>query len=112
MMSGKDELVFAPLGGLGEIGMNAALYGFGPKAKRKWILVDLGVAFAVRAAKQRASLLTTQDGTYVAAAGDATANASDARSSSPRSRPRIDFEIEYRQYPDYPAKPSPLCPAI
>ena len=46
MMSGKDELVFAPLGGLGEIGMNAALYGFGPKAKRKWILVDLGVAFA------------------------------------------------------------------
>ena len=45
-MSGKDELVFAPLGGLGEIGMNAALYGFGPKAKRKWILVDLGVGFA------------------------------------------------------------------
>ncbi len=41
-----DELVFAPLGGLGEIGMNAALYGFGPKKARKWILVDLGVAFA------------------------------------------------------------------
>ncbi len=42
----NDEFVFLPLGGLGEIGMNAALYGFGPKAKRKWILVDLGVAFA------------------------------------------------------------------
>jgi ribonuclease J len=42
----SDEFVFLPLGGLGEIGMNAALYGFGPKARRKWILVDLGVAFA------------------------------------------------------------------
>jgi len=29
-MSEGDELVFAPLGGLGEIGMNCALYGFGP----------------------------------------------------------------------------------
>jgi ribonuclease J len=46
MNDSSDELVFAPLGGLGEIGMNAALYGFGPKGKRKWILVDLGVAFA------------------------------------------------------------------
>lgn len=41
-----DELVFAPLGGLGEIGMNAALYGFGPPRRRKWILVDCGLAFA------------------------------------------------------------------
>jgi ribonuclease J len=46
MADAKDELVFAPLGGLGEIGMNASLYGFGPKGRRKWILVDLGVAFA------------------------------------------------------------------
>ena len=29
-MSDDNELVFAPLGGLGEIGMNCALYGFGP----------------------------------------------------------------------------------
>ena len=29
-MTSPDELVFVPLGGLGEIGMNAALYGFGP----------------------------------------------------------------------------------
>jgi ribonuclease J len=41
-----DELVFVPLGGLGEIGMNAALYGFGPPQRRKWILVDCGVGFA------------------------------------------------------------------
>lgn len=46
MAEANDEFVFAPLGGLGEIGMNAALYGFGPRQRRKWILVDLGVAFA------------------------------------------------------------------
>ena len=41
-----NELVFVPLGGLGEIGMNAALYGFGPNERRKWILVDCGIGFA------------------------------------------------------------------
>ena len=41
-----DELVFVPLGGLGEIGMNAALYGFGAPGRRKWILVDCGLSFA------------------------------------------------------------------
>ncbi|WP_374545598.1 ribonuclease J [Rhodoblastus sp.] len=46
MAADQEEVVFAPLGGLGEIGMNAALYGFGPAKKRKWILVDCGVAFA------------------------------------------------------------------
>ena len=45
-MSDDNELVFAPLGGLGEIGMNCALYGFGPPHGRKWLMVDLGVAFA------------------------------------------------------------------
>ncbi|MET0744077.1 MAG: ribonuclease J [Microvirga sp.] len=45
MASPQDELVFLPLGGLGEIGMNAALYGFGPPKKRKWILVDCGMGF-------------------------------------------------------------------
>lgn len=40
------ELVFAPLGGVGEIGMNLSLYGFGREGARKWIAVDLGVAFA------------------------------------------------------------------
>jgi ribonuclease J len=46
MAAGEDELVFVPLGGLGEIGMNAALYGFGPKGARQWLLVDCGVSFA------------------------------------------------------------------
>jgi len=45
-MNDDDELVFAALGGLGEIGMNCALYGFGPARARKWLMVDLGVAFA------------------------------------------------------------------
>ncbi|MDE2579932.1 MAG: ribonuclease J, partial [Hyphomicrobiales bacterium] len=42
----SDEFVFAALGGLGEIGRNAALYGFGPKGKRKWLMVDCGLSFA------------------------------------------------------------------
>ncbi|MBZ6074975.1 ribonuclease J [Microvirga puerhi] len=45
MASAQDELVFLPLGGLGEIGMNAALYGFGPEMNRQWILVDCGMGF-------------------------------------------------------------------
>jgi ribonuclease J len=45
-MAGTDELVFLPLGGVGEIGMNLALYGFGPAAHRQWIMVDCGVSFA------------------------------------------------------------------
>ena len=45
-MNGSDELVFLPLGGVGEIGMNAGLYGFGPEKRRKWILIDLGMGFA------------------------------------------------------------------
>jgi ribonuclease J len=41
----NDELVFLPLGGSNEIGMNLNLYGFGPPNARKWIVVDLGVTF-------------------------------------------------------------------
>ncbi|WP_439628067.1 ribonuclease J [Shinella sp.] len=44
-MAKEDELVFLPLGGVGEIGMNLALYGYGPKASRQWIMVDCGVTF-------------------------------------------------------------------
>ena len=39
------ELVFVPLGGVGEIGMNFALYGYGPADKREWLIVDVGVTF-------------------------------------------------------------------
>jgi ribonuclease J len=41
----NDELVFLPLGGSNEIGMNLNLYGFGPPDARKWIVVDMGVTF-------------------------------------------------------------------
>ncbi len=41
----NDELVFLPLGGSNEIGMNFNLYGYGPEDDRKWIVVDLGVTF-------------------------------------------------------------------
>lgn len=44
-MAKQDELVFLPLGGVGEIGMNLALYGYGPAEKRQWIMVDCGVTF-------------------------------------------------------------------
>jgi ribonuclease J len=39
------ELFFAPLGGIGEIGMNLSIYGFGEGRRRKWLMVDCGVAF-------------------------------------------------------------------
>ncbi len=45
-MEEADELVFVPLGGFGEIGMNLALYGLGPRRRRKWLMVDCGLTFA------------------------------------------------------------------
>jgi ribonuclease J len=44
-MTNQDELVFLPLGGVGEIGMNLALYGYGAPEHRQWIMVDCGVTF-------------------------------------------------------------------
>ena len=41
----NDELVFLPLGGSGEIGMNLNVYGYGPEANREWLVVDVGVTF-------------------------------------------------------------------
>jgi ribonuclease J len=41
-----DQLVFMPIGGVGEIGMNLALYGYGPERDRTWLVVDFGIAFA------------------------------------------------------------------
>lgn len=41
----KDRLIYLPLGGAGEIGMNCYVYGYGPKGKERYILVDLGVTF-------------------------------------------------------------------
>jgi ribonuclease J len=44
-MTQKTDLYFAPLGGLGEIGMNAALYGLGRGRNGQWLMVDVGVSF-------------------------------------------------------------------
>ncbi len=44
-MSSKKRLIFLPLGGAGEIGMNMYLYGYGPRNKERFILVDAGVTF-------------------------------------------------------------------
>ena len=41
----NNELVFLPLGGSNEIGMNLNAYGYGPAHDRKWIVVDVGVTF-------------------------------------------------------------------
>lgn len=40
-----EDLVFVPLGGVGEIGMNIGLYGYGRGSKRRWLVVDCGVIF-------------------------------------------------------------------
>jgi ribonuclease J len=40
-----NELVFVPLGGVGEIGMNLYLYGYGRPRSHKWLIVDMGVTF-------------------------------------------------------------------
>jgi ribonuclease J len=45
-MTGTGQLVYAPLGGVGEIGMNLSIYGIGDERRRQWLIVDLGVSFA------------------------------------------------------------------
>ena len=42
----KEEFIFCPLGGSGEIGMNMNLFAYGSPEKRNWIIVDIGVTFA------------------------------------------------------------------
>jgi len=42
----RDELIFCPLGGSGEIGMNMNLFAYGKPENQKWIIVDIGVTFA------------------------------------------------------------------
>jgi len=44
-MARPDELTFAPLGGVGEIGMNLSIYGLGNRHQRAWLAIDLGVSF-------------------------------------------------------------------
>jgi len=42
----KNDFIFCPLGGSGEIGMNMNLFAYGSPENRKWIIVDIGVTFA------------------------------------------------------------------
>ena len=44
-MKNNNELIFCPLGGSGEIGMNMNLYGYGEKNNHQWIIIDIGVGF-------------------------------------------------------------------
>ncbi len=46
MAGPTHQLVFAPLGGIGEIGMNFSLYGLGDGKRKSWLAVDVGVSFA------------------------------------------------------------------
>ena len=45
MTQDKNELVFCPLGGAGEIGMNMNLYGYGSQDEKKWINWWFGTYF-------------------------------------------------------------------
>lgn len=45
MSAKRERLIYLPLGGAGEIGMNAYVYGYGPEGQERLILVDLGIAF-------------------------------------------------------------------
>ncbi|MBO6490896.1 MAG: ribonuclease J [Pelagibacteraceae bacterium] len=45
-MSQKEQLIFCPLGGSGEIGMNMNLFSYGKPDNLKWLIVDIGVTFA------------------------------------------------------------------
>ena len=42
----KEEFIFCPLGGSGEIGMNMNLFAYGNSENKKWLIVDIGVTFA------------------------------------------------------------------
>jgi len=42
----KEEFIFCPLGGSGEIGMNMNLFAYGNQENKKWLIVDIGVTFA------------------------------------------------------------------
>ncbi len=41
----EERLIYLPLGGAGEVGMNAYVYGYGKPGQERLILVDLGVTF-------------------------------------------------------------------
>ncbi|WP_224814064.1 ribonuclease J [Hasllibacter sp. MH4015] len=44
-MSDRNRLIYLPVGGAGEIGMNCYVYGYGPEGQERFIIADIGVAF-------------------------------------------------------------------
>ena len=63
-MDGREELVFAPLGGVGEIGMNLSIYGLGSERKKTWMMWDRPAyyEFLPQAARELAAELRRRDG--------------------------------------------------
>ncbi|PCJ75387.1 MAG: MBL fold hydrolase [Rhodobacteraceae bacterium] len=68
-MSKKDRLIYLPLGGAGEIGMNMYLYGYGPKDNERYILVDVGVTFPDMDSTPGVDLIMA-DASYIIARAD------------------------------------------
>jgi len=68
-MADTAKFVYAPLGGAGEIGMNAYLYGYGPAKSRRWILVDCGIGFGDMATAPGVEIMTPDIG-YIADMAD------------------------------------------
>ncbi len=68
-MSKKDRLIYLPLGGAGEIGMNMYLYGYGPKDNERYILVDVGVTFPDMDTSPGVDLIMA-DASYIIARAD------------------------------------------
>lgn len=48
----SERLIYLPLGGAGEIGMNAYVYGYGQPGRERLILVDLGSPSATWTARR------------------------------------------------------------
>jgi len=68
-MAQKNRLIYLPLGGAGEIGMNMYLYGYGPKGDEKFILVDVGVTFPDMESSPGVDLIMA-DPSYIVARAD------------------------------------------
>ncbi len=60
-MAKTNRLIYIPLGGAGEIGMNMYLYGVGPSGRENFIMVDAGVAFPDMASSPGVNLIMPDD---------------------------------------------------
>ena len=49
----NERLIFMPLGGAGEIGMNLYVYGWGAPGKERLMIVDVGVTPTTRSTATR-----------------------------------------------------------